>query len=35
MKRHTIVSLLVVLGAAAGGVLIGCHASPDDPAGQA
>lgn len=34
MKRQTIAGVLVVLGASLG-VLIGCRASPDDPAGQA
>jgi HEAT repeat protein len=34
MKRQTIVAILVVLSSAFG-VLIGCHAKPDDPAGQA
>jgi HEAT repeat protein len=34
MKRQTILWILVGLGTALG-VLIGCHAQPDDPAGQA
>ncbi|MCZ7686494.1 MAG: hypothetical protein M5U28_50165 [Sandaracinaceae bacterium] len=34
MKRQTILWILVGLGTALG-VLIGCHAKPDDPAGQA
>lgn len=34
MKRQTILWILVGLGTAVG-VLIGCHAKPDDPAGQA
>ncbi len=34
MKRQTILWILVGLGSALG-ILIGCHANPDDPAGQA
>src|SRR5690606_20435500 len=34
MKRQTILWILVGLGTALG-VLIGCHAKPDDPVGQA
>lgn len=34
MKRQTVVWILVGLGTALG-VLMGCHAQPDDPAGQA
>lgn len=34
MKRQTILWILIGLGTAFG-VLIGCHAQPDDPAGQA
>ena len=34
MKRNHIASLLAALGVCIA-VLIGCHAKPDDPAGQA
>jgi HEAT repeat protein len=34
MKRQTILWILVGLGSALG-MLVGCHANPDDPAGQA